>query len=121
MSLILFQNFPHSQEERETQADHRSLCSQSFCRQFDFQNGDAEKSEKCHLSQRLGIFIGSDGCLFECPDTSLVKPQIHVERPSVRVQSAPIQSLDQPSHVYASYECHSDISKKKGDNSSSII
>ena len=30
MSRILLQNFPRSQEERETQADNRPLCAQSF-------------------------------------------------------------------------------------------
>ena len=43
MSRILLQNFPRSQEERETQADHRPLCAQSFCIHTDIQNGDREK------------------------------------------------------------------------------
>ena len=45
MSRILFQNFPSSQEEWETQADHRPLCAQPFCLHRDIQNGDTEKSE----------------------------------------------------------------------------
>ena len=50
----------------------------------DFQNGDTEKSERCRSVKRLGIFIGSDGRLFACPDTSSVSqiPQIHTERSS---------------------------------------
>ena len=47
MSRTLLQNFPSSQEERETQADNRPLCAQSFCVHTDIQNGDAEKSERC--------------------------------------------------------------------------
>ena len=43
MSQTLLQNFPSSQEERETQADNRPLCAQSFCVHTDIQNGDAEK------------------------------------------------------------------------------
>ena len=39
MSRILLQNFPRSQEERETQADYRPLCAQSFCLHTDTQNG----------------------------------------------------------------------------------
>ena len=82
MFRILFQNFPSSQEEGETQADHRPLCAQPFCLHRDIQNGDTEKSEKHHSAQRLGIFIGSDGRLFAYPDTSSVSqiPQIHIER-----------------------------------------
>ena len=92
MSRILLQNFPRSQEERETQADHRPLCAQSFCSHTDIQNGDTEKSERRRSVKRLGIFIGSDGCLFAYPDTSSVSqiPQIHVKRSSVPVQGTPI-------------------------------
>ena len=46
MSRILLQNFPNSQEERETQADNRPLCAQAFCLHTDIQNGDIEKSER---------------------------------------------------------------------------
>ena len=37
MSRKLLQNFPSSQEERETQADNRPLCAQSFCVHTDIQ------------------------------------------------------------------------------------
>ena len=57
MSRTLLQNFPSSQEERETQADNRPLCAQSFCVHTDIQNGDTEKSERCHSTKGLGIFI----------------------------------------------------------------
>ena len=70
MDLARLQNFPRSQEERETQADNRPLCAQSFCLHTSIQNGDTEKSERRHSVKRLGIFIGSDGRLFACPDTS---------------------------------------------------
>ena len=85
MSRTLFQNFPSSQEERETQADHRPLFAQPFCLHRDIQNGDTEKSEKGHSTQRLGIVIGSGQ--FAYPDTSSVSqiPQIHIERLSVPV------------------------------------
>ena len=98
MSRTLLQNFPSSQEERETQADNRPLCAQSFCVHTDIQNGDAEKSERCHSTERLGIFIGSDGRLFAYPDTLSVSqiPQIHVERSSVPVQGTPIRPLTRP-------------------------
>ena len=122
MSQILLQNFPRSQEEGETQADNRPLCAQSFCLHTDIQNGDTEKSERCHSVKRLGIFIGSDGCLFACPDTSSVSqiPQIHAGRSSVPVQGTPIRPLDKSFHVYTPYEGHCDIPKEKGDNSTSL-
>ena len=111
MSRILLQNFPRSQEERETQADNRPLCAQSFCLHTDIQNGDTEKSERRHSGKRLGIFIGSDGCLFAYPDTSSVSqiPQIHAERSSVPVQGTPIRPLDKSLLVYTPYDCHRDI------------
>ena len=122
MSWTLLQNFPRSQEERETQADHRPLCAQLFCLHTEIQNGDTEKSEKCHSAKRLGIFIGSDGRLFACPDTLSVLqiPQIHAERPSVPVQGTPIRPLDKSFRVYTPYGCHCDIPKEKGDNSTSL-
>ena len=122
MSRILLQNFPRSQEERETQADHRPLCAQSFCLHTDIQNGDTEKSERHHSVKRLGIFIGSDGCLFACPDTSSVLqiPQIHTERSSVPVQGTRIRPLDKSFRVYMPYDCHHDIPKEKGNNSTSL-
>ena len=122
MSRTLFQNFPRSQEERETQADHRPLCAQPFCLHRDIQNGDTEKSDKRHSAQRLGVFIGSDGRLFAYLDTSSVLqiPQIHVERSSVPVQGTLIRPLDKSSRVYTPYDCHSDIPKEKGDNSTSL-
>ena len=51
MSRILLQNFPRSQEERETQADNRPFCAQSFCLHTDIQNGDTEKSERHHSAK----------------------------------------------------------------------
>ena len=122
MSRILLQNFPRSQEERETQADHRPLCAQSFCSHTGIQNGDTEKSERRRSVKRLGIFIGSDGRLFACPDTSSVLqiPQIHTERSSVPVQGTPIRPLDKSFRVYTPYDCHCDILKEKGDNSTSL-
>ena len=98
MSGLLLPNFPSSQEERETQADHRPLCAQPFCLHRDIQNGDTEKSEKRRSTERLGIFIGSEGRLFAYPDTSSVSqiPQIHVERSSVPVQGTPIRPSTSP-------------------------
>ena len=121
MSRILLQNFPRSQEERETQADNRPLCAQSFCLHTDIQKGDTKKSEKRSV-KRLGIFIGSDGRLFACPDTSSVSqiPQIHTERSSVPVQGTPIRPLDKSFRVYTPYDCHCDFPKEKGDNSTSL-
>ena len=122
MSGLLLPNFPSSQEEQETQADHRPLCAQPFCLHRDIQNGDTEKSEKRRSTERFGIFIGSDGRLFAYPDTSSVsqKPQIHVERSSVPVQGTPIRPLDKSFRVYTPYDCHSDIPKEKGYNSTSL-
>ena len=122
MSRILLQNFPRSQEERKTQADNRPLCAQSFCLHTDIQNGDTEKSERRRSAKRLGIFIGSDGCLFAYPDTSSVSqiPQIHFGRPSVPVQGTPIRPLDKSFRVYTPYDCHRNILKEKGDNSTSL-
>ena len=122
MSRTLLQNLPSSQEERETQADNRPLCAQSVCLHTDIQNGDTEKSERRHSVKRLGIFIGSDRRLFACPDTSSVSqiPQIHTERSSVPVQGTPIRPLDKSFRVYTPYDCHCDIPKEKGDNSTSL-
>ena len=122
MSRILLQNFPCSQEERETQADHRPLCAHLFCLHTDIQNGDTEKSERRRSVKRLGIFIGSEGRLFACPDTSLVSriSQIHAERSSVPVQGTPIRPLDKSFGVYTPYDCHRDVPKEKGDNSTSL-
>ena len=122
MSRTLLQNFPSSQEERETQADNRPLCAQSFCVHTDIQNGDAEKSERCRSTERLGIFIGSDGRLFAYPDTLLVSqiPQIHVERSSVPVQGTPIRPLDKSFRVYTPYGGHRNFPKEKGDNFTSL-
>ena len=122
MSRTLLQNFPSSQEERETQADNRPLCAQSFCVHTDIQNGDAEKSERCRSTERLGIFIGSDGRLFAYPDTLSVSQihQIHVERLSVPVQGTPIRPLDKSFRVYTPYGGHRDFPKEKGDNSTSL-
>ena len=122
MSRTLLQNFPSSQEERETQADNRPLCAQSFCVHTDIQNGDTEKSERCRSTERLGIFIGSDGRLFAYPDTLSVSliPQIHVERSSVPVQGTPIRPLDKSFRVYTPYGGHRDFPKEKGDNSTSL-
>ena len=116
MSGLLLPNFPSSQEERETQADHRPLCAQPFCLHRDIQNGDTEKSEKRRSTERFGVFISSDGRLFAYPDTSSVSqiPQIHVERSSVPVQGTPIRPLDKSFRVYTPYDCHSDIPKEKG-------
>ena len=122
MFRLLLPNFPSSQEERETQADHRPLCAQPFCLHRDIQNGDTEKSEKRRSAERLGVFIGSDGRLFAYPDTSSGSqiPQIHVERSSVPVQGTPIRPLDKSFRVYTPYGCHSDIPKEKGYNSTSL-
>ena len=98
------------------------LCAQSLCSCSELQNGDTEKSEKCHQPQRLGIFLGPDGCLFAYSDTLSVTqiPQVHVERSSVPVQGTSIRPLDQPFRFHSSYVRHSDVSKKKGNNSSSL-
>ena len=122
MSRTLLQNFLSSQEKRETQADNRPLCAQSFCLHTDIQNGDTEKSERCGSAERLGIFIGSDRRLFAYHDKSSVSqiPQIHVERSSVPVQGTPIRPLDKSFRVYTPYEGHCNFLKKKGDNSTSL-
>ena len=70
----------------------------------------------------MGIFIGSDGLLFACPDTSSVSqiPQIHAGRSSVPVQGTPIRPLDKSFRVYTPNEGHCDIPKEKGDKSTSL-
>ena len=57
MSRILLQNFPRSQEERETQVNNRPLCAQSFCLHTDIQNGDTEKSERRHSVKRWAFSL----------------------------------------------------------------
>ena len=80
------------------------------------------ESERCRSTERLGIFIGSDGRLFAYSDTSLVSqiPQIHVEKSSVPVQGTPIRPLDNSFRVYTPYGGHCDFLKEKGDNSTSL-
>ena len=45
---------------------------------------------------------------------------IHVGRPSVPVQGTPIRPLDKSFRVYTPYDCHRDILKEKGDNSTPL-
>ena len=47
-------------------------------------------------------------------------PQIYTERSSVPVQGTPIRPLDKSFCVYTPYDCHRDIPKEKGDNSTSL-
>ena len=83
---------------------------------------ETEASEEWHLSKRLGIFIGLDGRLFACPDSSKVTqiPSFHSKRPSVSFQSAPIRSFDQPLHSHSPHDSHCNLSKEKSYNSSSL-
>ena len=64
----------------------------------------------------------TDAYLHIYPDTSSVSqiPQIHAERSSVPVQGTPIRPLDKSFSVYTPYDCHRDIPKEKGDNSTSL-
>ena len=73
ISRILFKDISGSKEKRKTQIDYRSFNSESLCSDSKFQNGDSEKGQKLHSSQRLGIFVRSDGRLFACPYSSSVK------------------------------------------------
>ena len=84
-----------------------------------------ETQRKVRNAVRLNdwaFYAGPEGRLFACPNSPPVTqiPQVHVERQSVRVQSAPFWPLDQPSCVYSSYGRHCDIRKEKGNNSSSL-
>ena len=89
--------FSCPEKERETLADNRS---------FRGSNENIEKSEKFHMSQRLGTFTGSDGCLLTCPDSSgfTQMPTFHPEKPSVPVQGTPIQPFHQPLHLHSPYK-----------------
>ena len=72
-SLVLFTDFPCSKKEWKSKADYRPVNSQSTCFHSKLQNGNSEKSQECYTSQRLGIFVGPDRCIFACPDSSTVK------------------------------------------------
>ena len=88
---ILFKDISGSKEKRKTQIYYRSLNSESICSYSKFQNGDSEKSQKLHSSQRLGIFVRSDGRLFACPYSSSVSQisSLHSRQQDISIQAHP--------------------------------
>ena len=115
-------DFPCSKKEWKSKADYRPVNSQSTCFHSKLQNGNSEKSQECYTSQRLGIFVGSDRCVFACPDSSTVTQisSVHSEWQGVPFQSPPVRSLNESLRFHAPYDGHCDASKEKGNNNASI-
>ena len=109
ISRILFKNISGSKEKRKTQIDYRSFNSESLCSYSKFQNGDSEKGQKLHSSQRLGIFVRSDGCLFACPYSSNVSQisSLHSEQQDISIQSSPIRVVNQSFCIHSTNDGNS--------------
>ena len=121
-SRVLFTDFPCSKKEWKSKADYRPVNSQSTCFYSKLQNGNSEKSQECYTSQRLGIFVGPDQCVFACPDSSTVTQisSVHSEWQGVPFQSPLVRSLNESLRFHAPYDGHCDASKEKGNNNASI-
>ena len=119
-SRLLFPDISSTERERETQADYRSIHPESIRSHSRFQDGNSEKGQKCRRNERL--FIRHDRCLFICTDSSAVSQisSFHFEQQSIPVQRSSIRSSYKPLCVYFANERHSNLSKKKGYNSSSL-
>ena len=74
-----------------------------------FQNGDSEKSQKLHSSQRLGIFVRSDGRLFACPNSSSVShiSSLHSKQQDISIQSSPIRVVNQSFCIHSTNDGNS--------------
>ena len=109
ISRILFKNISGSKEKRKTQIDYRSFNSESLCSYSKFQNGDSEKGQKLHSSQRLGIFVRSDGCLFACPYSSNVSQisLLHSKQQDISIQSSPIRVVNQSFCIHSTNDGNS--------------
>ena len=59
-------------KNEKNEAHERSFHSKQICSNTKLQTGNSAKSQKFNSSRRLGIFIGSDGCLFACPNSSYI-------------------------------------------------
>ena len=68
ISRILLKNISCPKKEWKNEAHNRSFHSKLICSNTKLQNGNSE----INSPQQLGIFIGSDGRLFACPDTSII-------------------------------------------------
>ena len=121
-SRVLFTYFPCSKKEWKSKADYRPVNSQWTCFHSKLQNGNSEKSQECYTSQRLGIFVGPDRCVFACPDSSTVTQisSVHSEWQGVPFQSPPVRSLNKSLRFHAPYDGHCDASKENGNNNASI-
>ena len=109
ISRILFKNISGSKEKRKTQIDYRSFNSESLCSYSKFQNGDSEKGQKLHSSQRLGIFVRSDGSLFACPYSSNVSQisSLHSKQQDISIQSSPIRVVNQSFCIHSTNDGNS--------------
>ena len=109
ISRILFKNISGSKEKQKTQIDYRSFNSESLCSYSKFQNGDSEKGQKLHSSQRLGIFVRSDGCLFACPYSSNVSQisSLHSKQQDISIQSSPIRVVKQSFCIHSTNDGNS--------------
>ena len=109
ISRILFKKISGSKEKRKTQIDYRSFNSESLCSYSKFQNGGSEKGQKLHSSQRLGIFVRSDGCLFACPYSSNVSQisSLHSKQQDISIQSSPIRVVNQSFCIHSTNDGNS--------------
>ena len=88
ISRILLKNISCSKKELKNEAHNGSFHSKQICSNTKLQNRNSEKSQKFNSPQRLGIFIGSDRCLFACPDTSFIS---QISPFCFKTQNLPIQ------------------------------
>ena len=119
---ILLKNFPCPKEKRENEIDHRPIKSKQICSDTKLQNGNTEEGQKCNMSQRLGIFIGPNGCLFAHPDTPSFQevPQVLSERQDLPVSSPSFWSFYEPFCVHQAHGRDSNISPQESNISISI-
>lgn len=119
---FLFQNFPCSKKERETQTDYRFIYPKSLCVRSKFQNGNTKKGQKGCQPKRLGFLSGPNGCLSACTNSSKVSQvsPFHSERQGLSVQGSSVRSFNKPLHLHHPYESGGCFLKEKGDFSSSI-
>ena len=121
-SRVLFSDFHRSEKERKVPTHNRSVSTKQVRLRSELPDGNSEESKECHLSERLGIFIGPYRCVSACSDPQAVTqvPSILSERSDLPVQGFSIRALDQPFRLYLPHECNCYISQEKSDHSASL-
>ena len=111
-SLLLLKNLSGTEKEWEISFNHRSFNPQFLYCSQDFHDGNQSESQECHSPRRLGLFIGSKGCIFARPDgqTFSEVSSFHSSRKSLPILSSSIRSNIQPVRVHLSDANYSNIS-----------